>query len=365
LETRACPSALTLNYASGGGNTETLSGQLTGAPNNAGQTITLSGYGGTTTATTDASGKYTATVTASQPGAVTAMYAGPAPASASVTPGTSPGNASPALTLNAAYTSGNNVTLSGQLTGAASNAGQTITLGGYGGTTTATTDANGNYSVTVAAIQNGIVSANFAPGGQQQVMTSVTLAVPALTALTALLPSTPSTAGLTLNYAYTSGNNVTFSGQLTGAPSDAGQTITLGGYGGTTTATTDANGNFSVTVAVTQLGIVTAGYAPGGQQQPVTASVTVNPMAPAITGFTVIPESGGYWEFEGTVTGTPDPQGMTINLGGLSSLQGQTIAVAANGTFDECFQLNGQTGTVMASTTDWWGRTANASEGLT
>jgi hypothetical protein len=170
-------------------------------------------------------------------------------------------------------------------------------------------------------------------------------------------------ANLTMNFAYVSGNTVTFSGQLTGAANDAGQTINIGGYGGTTTATTDANGNYTVTVADTQLGTVYAGYGSGGQML-AQASVNVNPEAPTIANFGASQESGGYWDFSGEITGTPDPGGMTITLGGLSSIQGMQITVNANGTFAEEFQLNGQTGTVGAMTTDWWGRSAESSCGV-
>jgi hypothetical protein len=168
---------------------------------------------------------------------------------------------------------------------------------------------------------------------------------------------------LTMNYTYGNQNNVTFSGQLTGAPNDAGQTIMIGGYGNSTTTTTDANGNYSVTVPVTQLGTVTGAYMVNGQPQ-TTASAAVNPAAPQITGFKAVEEPNDYYEFTGTVTGVPNPGGMTITLQGLSSVQGQTITVNANGTFSESFFMNGQTGEVGAMTMDWWGRNAEAGCGV-
>jgi hypothetical protein len=336
LETRFCPSTLTLNAAYTSGNSATLSGQLTGAPNDAGQTINLGGYGGTTTATTDTSGDYTVTVLVTQPGTVSAGYMSQDPASASATLGPLPNPTSPSLTLNYAYTTGNNATFSGQLTGTSNNAAQTINISGYGGTTTATTDANGNYSVTVAVTQPGTVTASYT--GQQPATASVKVAA---------------SSSLTLNFAYDEQNNVTFSGQLTGEANNAGQTITITGYGGTTTVTTDANGNYSIVLAVTQLGTVTASYS---GQQPATASVNVNPPPPNITSFGASQEPNGYWEFSGTITGTPDPEGLVIQLSGLPALQGMTITVNANGTFSEEFQLNGESGTVECSVTDWWGR---------
>jgi hypothetical protein len=162
---------------------------------------------------------------------------------------------------------------------------------------------------------------------------------------------------LSMNYAYGTGNNVTFSGQLTGAPNDANQVIGISGYGANTQTTTDANGNYSVTVPVTQLGTVSAAYVVNGQQQ-ASNSVTVNPAAPQITNFAAVEEPNDYYEFTGTITGVPNPGGMTITLGGLQAVQGQTITVNANGTFSESFFMNGQAGNVNANTMDWWGRMA-------
>ncbi len=167
---------------------------------------------------------------------------------------------------------------------------------------------------------------------------------------------------LSMNYACTSQNNVNFTGHLSGAPVEAGQTITISGGGVNTTATTDANGNYSVTVPVTQLGNVSAVYMSGLQMA--SAMVNVNPAAPDITGFNAIQEPGGYWEFKGTVAGTPDPGGMTITFGGVPTVQGLTTTVAADGSFDVVFQLGGQTGVVSATTTDWWGRTDQATVGV-
>ncbi len=166
-----------------------------------------------------------------------------------------------------------------------------------------------------------------------------------------------SPASLSMNYAYGTGNNVTISGQLTGASNDANQVIGISGYGANTQTTTDANGNYSVTVPVTQLGTVSAVAMVNGQQQ-ASNSVTINPAAPQITNFVAIEEPNGYYEFTGTVTGTPNPEGMTITLDGLSSIQGQTITVNSNGTFSDSFNMNGQAGNVGATTMDWWGRMA-------
>jgi hypothetical protein len=167
-------------------------------------------------------------------------------------------------------------------------------------------------------------------------------------------------AALTLNYAFTSGNNVNLSGNLTGAANNANQTVQFSGVA-SGSATTDANGHFSVTLPAAQLGTESA-FVPA--QMSNVAQVAITALAPAITNFTAIQEEAGVWEFKGTVTGTPDPAGMIITFGGLSALAGQTTTVAANGTFDFSFFLNGQTGNATAVTTDWWNRTSNTATDL-
>jgi hypothetical protein len=74
LETRECPSTLSLSVAYGTQRNVTLSGQLTNAPNVGGQTIRIWGVA-SGTAVTDASGNYSVTLTASGLGQVSAATA--------------------------------------------------------------------------------------------------------------------------------------------------------------------------------------------------------------------------------------------------------------------------------------------------
>jgi hypothetical protein len=51
---------------------------------------------------------------------------------------------------------------------------------------------------------------------------------------------------------------------------------------------------------------------------------------------------------------------MTVRLGGLPSLDGVTATVGSDGWWEVTRTLNaGETGTVTAITTDWWGLDSN------
>jgi hypothetical protein len=168
---------------------------------------------------------------------------------------------------------------------------------------------------------------------------------------------------LTLSYHWTSQNNASFDGQYSGASNVAGQTVTLTGQNGlSTTAKTDGNGNYHSTTAVvlSQFGPVTASISDPSCNQP---QVNVSAAAPVISSFTIKMLDSGGMELSGTVTGTPDPQGMVITFSGPAGIQGLTATVGANGTFDLVLSFT-VTGSITAGTTDWWGRGTNVSKCL-
>ncbi|EEW1635003.1 Ig-like domain-containing protein [Escherichia coli] len=153
--------------------------QITGTSNQpAGTTITVTLNGQNYTATTDASGNWSATVPASAVGAlgeasytVTANVTDSAGNSNSASHNVLVNSALPAVTINAVATddiinaaeSGNAQTISGQVTGAAAGDTVTVTLGGN--TYTATVQANLSWSVSVPAadiqaIGNGSLTVN-------------------------------------------------------------------------------------------------------------------------------------------------------------------------------------------------------------
>jgi hypothetical protein len=160
---------------------------------------------------------------------------------------------------------------------------------------------------------------------------------------------------LTLNYSYGSQTTVNFYGQYSGGQNPANQVVTIAGSNWSVNTTTDAGGNYSRGTPVTTLGQVTASVADPASNKP---TVKVNPPAPQITNFTAV-QDYGLEEFSGTITGTPNPSGMTVIFGGLSSVAGQTTTVGNNSQFSAAFNMNGQTGNVSALTTDWWGQVSN------
>jgi hypothetical protein len=165
-------------------------------------------------------------------------------------------------------------------------------------------------------------------------------------------PTPPVDPSLSLGFTFVNQDNVKCAGRYTGT-NVANQAISIQGQGWSASATTDANGYYSVTVAATHLGAVTATVvsSPSVQDQE-----TLTAAVPQITNFVAIQEANGQWEFKGTITGTPDPQGMTITFGGLSNIAGNTTTVLSDGTFDVVFTLGTQEGFVTATTTDWWGQ---------
>ncbi len=164
---------------------------------------------------------------------------------------------------------------------------------------------------------------------------------------------------LTMNVTYDPNKQVTLSGQLSG-PSGAlaNQTINLGGVVNGT-ATTDANGDYSVTLTVSQLGQVTAASADGLSN---TATATLTSQAPTIMSFDATCEGGGVWEFTGTVMGAPT-QGEVVNLGGIPALNGVSVNVNPNGSFTVFATVSsGNGGIATAEAVDWWGDTSAVEE---
>jgi len=168
-------------------------------------------------------------------------------------------------------------------------------------------------------------------------------------------PPTPAGESLTLNVTYLPNQQATFSGQLTG-PSGAvaNQTINLSGVVNGT-ATTNSQGNYSVTLAVPQLGQENAMSADGLSN---IAQYTLVGGSPVISNFDAVSEGNGLWLFSGTVSGAPT-QGEVINFGGINALMGQSVDVNPDGTFDFYAIVNtGQGGWASAQAVDWWGDTS-------
>lgn len=167
--------------------------------------------------------------------------------------------------------------------------------------------------------------------------------------------STVAQEGITLNVTYLPGKEAILSGHLSsyGNPI-ANEPINLTGVV-KTSATTDSQGNYSITVGIPQLGNEMAADANGKSN---TALFTLQGGSPTIQDFTAVAEGNGVWLFSGSVTNAP-AQGEVVNFGGITPLEGQSTAVNADGSFAFYATVpSGQGGIATAEAVDWWGDTS-------
>jgi hypothetical protein len=81
--------------------------------------------------------------------------------------------------------------------------------------------------------------------------------------------------------------------------------------------------------------------------------------APRIIDFTGVQEGPNEWTFQGRVVGD-NAAGLTVQLGGIPALEGQTVTTDGNGEFRITVRLGPKDrGTATAQTTDQWGDTSN------
>jgi hypothetical protein len=216
-----------------------------------------------------------------------------------------------------------------------------ITFSGVAAGTT-TTNANGVFDLHVVASGLGVVSASGMDldGVTASANASVTDTAPALT----------------MNLAYGANKTVILSGKVTDAQA-GGMVVTFSGVV-SGTATTDANGNYSVTLTPTALGQITATTTDVWGLTSSAATVTVTNTAPTIT-LTAV-QHGNIWTFSGRVTDEYAP-GLVVTFSGPGAINGQTTTVNTDGTFSLCVMLtSSDAGWVTASVTDWWGLAATA-----
>ena len=247
------------------------------------------------------------------------------------------------LTLNAVVSASHQVTYSGALSGGDQTSGVQVWINNGNYATEVSTDSSGNYSVTTSQAVLGQVYAS----GMNSMLESTNTAYATVAVNQAL----------TVAIAYGSGSTVTLSGHLTDIDA-SGQTVTFSGAA-SGTATTDSNGNYSLTTTVAATGAVQAAETDlWGQVANAVAAVYGNP--PIIQNFTAIASVGTVWTFEGKVIDTA-AAGMTVTFGGLPVLAGQTTIVNADGTFSITVTLPEGTnyGTATAITTDTWGQNSN------
>ncbi len=134
--------------------------------------------------------------------------------------------------------------------------------------------------------------------------------------------------------------------------------VTLGGiaFG---TFSCDANGDFFISVAAFQIGEITAEATDLWGQASNLSAVAVSSDPPTICEFSATRMNDTVWSFQGRVT-DEDPEGLTVYLGGLASLNGVTATVQADGTFSVTCNLQpDETGSATAMTYDWFGQESN------
>lgn len=133
----------------------------------------------------------------------------------------------------------------------------------------------------------------------------------------------------------------------------SGLLVSLEGiYNGT--VWTDQNGNFSITVTPFGPGRVTAQAVDTEGLSSNIASREVSNQLPVITSFSATHQLGNWWLFSGTVS-DDFAEGLTVQLGGMFSLEGKTVTVRSDGTFEIAIELyDGEVGTATAYVTDWW-----------
>ncbi|EPN8750055.1 BapA-related adhesin SiiEA [Escherichia coli] len=320
--------------------------QITGTSNQpAGTTITVTLNGQNYTATTDASGNWSATVPASAVSAlgeanytVTANVTDTAGNRNSASHNVLVNSALPAVTINAVATddiinaaeSGNAQTISGQVTGAAAGDTVTVTLGGN--TYTATVQANLSWSVSVPAadiqaIGNGSLTVNASVtnvvGNTGNGSRDITI--------DANLPGlrVDTVAGDDVINATEHAQAQIISGSATGAATGSTVTVTIGSS--TFTTVLDASGNWSVGVPASVVSALANGTVTinasvtdaAGNSGSATHLVTVNTGLPSIT-FNAISgdnvlnadEKGQPLTISGSSTGLATGAQVTVTLNG-------------------------------------------------
>ncbi|MEE7094140.1 Ig-like domain-containing protein [Escherichia coli O10] len=348
--------------------------QITGTSNQpAGTTITVTLNGQNYTATTDASGNWSATVPASAVSAlgeanytVTANVTDSAGNSNSASHNVLVNSALPAVTINAVATddiinaaeAGNAQTISGQVTGAAAGDTVTVTLGGN--TYTATVQANLSWSVSVPAadVSNWPAgTVDITVSGTNSAGTTSTITHPVTVDLAAVAITINTLSGDDVINAVEKGETLVVSGSTSGV--EAGQTVTVTFGGKNYTTTVEANGSWTVNVPPADLASLPDG---AGNVQASVSNIngntaqaervySVDATAPLVTINTIASDD--------ILNVSEVGAGITIS-GTTTAQAGQTLTVTLNNnTYQTTVQADG-TWSVNVPATDLSGLTASS-----
>jgi hypothetical protein len=202
-------------------------------------------------------------------------------------------------------------------------------------------DAQGNFSYTGMATGLGTITA---VGTDNEMLTSNT-------AQATISSSAPTLSNLAISYGAT--KSVTVTGHVNDE-SSMGLTVTLGGVAGMAMAMVDLNGNFSTTTTPSALGNITVTATDVWGLSSGASNVAVTNSAPSISNFVAIEGPQRIWTFKGQVT-DEYAIGLTVELGGIDSLDNQMTPVESNGWFTFVVTLGvNEEGTAWAKVKDWW-----------
>jgi hypothetical protein len=228
----------------------------------------------------------------------------------------------PQVSLAATVLTGRTVQLTGTVQ---DNHPDSVTLT-FSGVMKGTVNATkaGVFSFTGQATALGMVRAQ----GVDDLGLSSNVALAAVTSVTPLIA---------LAATHGSGNSVILSGHVTD-PSPSGLTVVIGG-GASGSTTTNANGDFSVTVSANTAAAITAyttdlwGETSNTAAATPGAATTATATLPTISNFSVYPNPNGTVTVSGQVNASSF-QGMTVQLGGTTTLANQApLPVDQNGWF--------------------------------
>jgi hypothetical protein len=253
-------------------------------------------------------------------------------------------SAAPMMYFSAAKI-GSELVVSGQVMDEAPDQVQ-VTLSGAV-STQVQTDSSGHFSFITSSWSGTSVT------GQAKDVENLTSTSQTATITTA----TDASPFLTMDVAYGQQKQITLSGRLVDE-SPGGRTVTFSGAA-SGSVVTDQYGDYSITLTASSLGNVYASATDPAGHQSNQAVVKLTSDIPKIVNFTAVEGENHEFTFSGSVE-DEWAWGLTVQfLGSVSSLNGQTQTVNADGTFTVIMQLNGTSsdnGNVFAGVSDWWGQ---------
>jgi hypothetical protein len=169
-----------------------------------------------------------------------------------------------------------------------------------------------------------------------------------------------------LPYVHATGPQVTVAGTLKdnngnplgGHTIDLSGPFTWNGHQNIGDATTDASGNWTITINPTAMNGTVRSFDDNSNSN--ISGVTLWAGTPVISNFTATALGLRQWELTGNVNSSSPWQGEVVSFSGISAVNGVTCGVPTGGAFSKYINvLSGGGGIVGAIVTDWYGNTSN------